>query len=73
MLPVADLPGPLATLAGILPAEALADVFRAALGTGDVAVAVLATGDTAIAGPVAILLVWGIGSVVLAARTFRWE
>ena len=31
------------------------------------------TGDMAIAGPVAILLVWGVGSVVLAARTFRWE
>ena len=57
----------------MLPAAALADVFRAALGTGDVAVAVLGTDDTGIAGPVAILLVWGVGAVVLAARTFRWE
>jgi ABC-2 type transport system permease protein len=73
ILPVAQLPGPLAALAGILPAAALTDVFRAALGTGDVAVAVLGTDDTGIAGPVAILLVWGVGSVVLAARTFRWE
>ncbi len=73
ILPVDQLPGPLATLAGILPAAALADVFRAALGTGDVAVTALGTGDTAIAGSVAILLVWGVGSVVLAARTFRWE
>jgi ABC-2 type transport system permease protein len=73
ILPVDQLPGPLATLAGILPAAALADLFRAALGTGDVAVTVLGTGDTAIAGPVAILLVWGVGSVLLAARTFRWE
>ena len=63
VIPVDHLPGLLATLAGLLPAAALADVFRAALGSGDVAVA----------GPVAILIVWGVGAVVLAARTFRWE
>ena len=63
VIPVADLPGPLATVAGLLPAAALADVFRAALVSGDIAVA----------GPVAILVVWGVGAVVLAARTFRWE
>jgi ABC-2 type transport system permease protein len=73
IIPVDQLPGPLSTLAGILPAAALADLFRAALGTADVAVAVLGTGNTEIARPVAILLVWGVGSVVLAARTFRWE
>ena len=60
VIPVADLPGPLATVAGLLPAAALADVFRAAL----------VSGDAAITGPVAILLVWGVGAVVLA---FRWE
>ncbi len=31
------------------------------------------TGDIAVAGPVAILIVWGVGAVALAARTFRWE
>lgn len=63
VLPVADLPGPLATLAGVLPAAALADVFRAALGSGDVQAT----------GPLVILAAWGIGAVWLAAQTFRWE
>jgi ABC-2 type transport system permease protein len=63
VIPVDQLPGPLAAVAGILPAAALADVFRAALVSGDIAVA----------GPVAILVVWGVGAVALAARTFRWE
>jgi ABC-2 type transport system permease protein len=63
VIPVDQLPGPLATVAGLLPAAALADVFRAALVSGDIAVA----------GPVAILVIWGVGAVALAARTFRWE
>ena len=63
ILPVADLPAPLATIAGILPAAALADVFRAALGAS----------DAAVAGPLVVLAAWGVGAVVLAARTFRWE
>jgi ABC-2 type transport system permease protein len=62
ILPVADLPGPLAAIAGVLPAAALADAFRFALGDG---------GD---ASPsFAILALWGIGAAVLAVRTFRWE
>jgi ABC-2 type transport system permease protein len=63
VIPVDHLPEPLATVAGLLPAAALADVFRAALVSGDIA----------IAGPVAILVAWGVGAVALAARTFRWE
>ena len=63
IVPVADLPAPLAALAGVLPAAALADVFRAAVGSAEVA----------LAEPIAVLLVWGVGAVVLAARTFRWE
>jgi ABC-2 type transport system permease protein len=63
ILQVADLPAPLAALAGVLPAAALADVFRAALGSAEVA----------LAEPIAVLLVWGVGAVLLAARTFRWE
>lgn len=62
ILPVADLPGPLAAIAGVLPAAALADAFRVALGDG---------GDAA--QSFAILALWGIGAVVLAVRTFRWE
>lgn len=63
VLPVSHLPGPLATLAGILPAAALADAFRAALGSGDVD----------IGRSLLVLGAWGIGAVVLAVRTFRWE
>jgi ABC-2 type transport system permease protein len=62
VLPLSHLPGPLAAVAAILPAAALADAFRVALGSG---------GDAAI--PLVILAAWGIAAVVLAARTFRWE
>ena len=34
VVPVDHLPGPLAALAGVLPAAALSDAFRAALGSG---------------------------------------
>jgi ABC-2 type transport system permease protein len=63
VVPVSDLPAPLATLAGILPAAALADAFRVALGSGD--------GEAI--RPLLTLAAWGIGAVVLASRTFRWE
>jgi ABC-2 type transport system permease protein len=63
VVPVADLPVPLAALAGVLPAAALADAFRVALGSG--------SGD--IGRSLLVLAVWGIASVALAARTFRWE
>ena len=62
VLPVDHLPAPLATVAAFLPASALADLFRVALGSG---------GDAARA--TLILAVWAVASVVLAARTFRWE
>jgi len=64
VIPVSHLPEPLATLAGLLPAAALADLFRVALGSGDA---------VDVGRALAILLVWGIGAVVLALRTFRWE
>ncbi len=63
VLPVSHLPGPLAVVASVLPAAALADAFRVALGSG--------TAD--LAASLAILAVWGVGAVVLAVRTFRWE
>ncbi len=65
VLPVSHLPEPLATFAGVLPAAALADAFRVALGAG--------TGVPDLATSLVILAVWGIVTVVLAARTFRWE
>jgi ABC-2 type transport system permease protein len=63
VLPVSDLPGPLAALAGVLPAAALADAFRVALGSSDA--------DPA--PSLVILAVWSVAAIVLAVRTFRWE
>jgi ABC-2 type transport system permease protein len=63
LIPVGELPGPLAGIAGLLPAAPLADAFRAALGTGGVDVA----------RAVGILMAWAIGAIALALRTFRWE
>ena len=59
-------PEPLAALATVLPAAALADAFRVALGSGAVDVDL---------GPVvaSILAVWAVVTVGLAVRTFRWE
>jgi ABC-2 type transport system permease protein len=62
VLPISHLPPALEAVASVLPAAALADAFRVALGQG---------GDAS--RSVAILLAWGIGSVLLAVRTFRWE
>ena len=63
VLPVSHLPGPLAALAGVLPAAALADAFRIALGS--------AAGD--LGRSLLVLAAWGVVTVVLAIRTFRWE
>ena len=63
VLPLDHLPGWLASIASVLPANALADVFRVALG-----------GPGANLGPdLANLAVWGGLASGLAARTFRWE
>lgn len=63
IVPVDRLPDAVAAVARLLPAAALSDALRAGLGS----TAIDAT------GPVVVLLVWGIGAVVVAARTFRWE
>jgi ABC-2 type transport system permease protein len=63
VIPVSHLPGPLADLASWLPAAALADAFRVALGSG----------DADLARSLAILAIWAVGTVGLALRTFRWE
>lgn len=62
VLPVDHLPGPLAALAGILPAAALSDLLRVALGT-----------PGPVGWPLVILGVWGLAAAGLAIRTFRWE
>jgi ABC-2 type transport system permease protein len=62
VVPVDHLPAPLDALAPFLPPAALSEVLRVALGPG---------GDAT--GPLAVLGAWGVTSVALAARTFRWE
>ena len=62
VLPLDHLAAPLAAVASVLPAAALADTFRVALGSGGDATA-----------SVAILVAWGVGAVAVTIRTFRWE
>jgi ABC-2 type transport system permease protein len=59
------LPGPVAAIAHALPAAALSDVLRIAFGSGG------AGGDAL--SPLVLLAVWGVVTVGLAAKTFRWE
>ena len=61
--PLDQLPGPLADLASLLPGAALADTFRAALGSA----------TTDVTGPLVVLAGWAVALPVVAARTFRWE
>jgi ABC-2 type transport system permease protein len=62
IVPIDQLPGPLAAIAEVLPGAALSEAFGIALGAGGDAV-----------GPMAILVAWGLAAVVLTVRTFRWE
>lgn len=63
ILPVDHLPGFLADLARVLPASALSDAYRIALG---------ASSGNALPSLV-VLAIWGIGASLLASRLFRWE
>ncbi len=65
ILPIDDLPAPLATVAAALPAAALSDALRVALAAPGV------VGDGA--GSLALLAGWGVAAVGLAVATFRWE
>ena len=62
VVPVDQLGGPIGTISGLLPAAALAEALRAALGTG---------GD--LGGSLAIVGAWALGALVVAVRWFRWE
>lgn len=64
IVPTDRLPGPLAAIAGGLPAAPLSDLLRQALGSSS-------PGDAA--GDVALLAGWALVTFVVAARTFRWE
>ena len=61
VIPVDQLPGPLAAVAAALPSGALAEGLRA----------VLATGQPPAGGQVLVLLVWTVAAGALAARTVR--
>ncbi|HEY0443201.1 MAG TPA: ABC transporter permease [Candidatus Limnocylindrales bacterium] len=62
VLPLDHLPAPLAALGSVLPASALADLFRAGLGAG---------GDAT--RSLVVLAAWALAAVGVAVRTFRWE
>ncbi len=62
VVPADHLPGPVAAIASLLPAAALSEALRIALGAGG-----------ALGPPLAILGAWAVGAVALTARTFRWE
>lgn len=63
MIPLTSLPGPLRTVAGVLPSAALADVLRDALtGVGH------QPGSSWV-----VLTVWAVAAPVAAARLFRWH
>ena len=62
VLPVDHLPAPLDALGRALPASALSDLFRAAVGTG-----------IEVVGPILVLAGWAAGAAGLAIRWFRWE
>lgn len=65
IVPVDRLPGPVAAIAHALPAAALSDVLRIALGSG-------AAGGDALS-PLVLLGAWGAMAAGLAAATFSWE
>ena len=62
VIPLAELPGPVATFAELLPAGALAETMGAAF----------TPGATAGAQAWIVLAVWAVAAPVAAARFFRW-
>jgi ABC-2 type transport system permease protein len=62
VVPLDHLPTTLADVASYLPAAALSELFRVGLGE---------PGDPNRA--IAVLGAWAIGSIAVAALTFRWE
>ncbi len=62
LVPLPELPEPLATVVRLLPVGALSEAFAAALGSG-----------ADLVRPLGILVLWAIGAVIVAARTFRWD
>ncbi|HUW02766.1 MAG TPA: ABC transporter permease [Acidimicrobiales bacterium] len=63
IVPIDELPGPMQTVAELLPSAALADTVGASL----------TAGASAAARSWIVLAVWALVTPVVAARTFRWE
>jgi ABC-2 type transport system permease protein len=62
IIPVTDLPQPLATIAEWLPAAALSEALRASLG-----------GDGDLLGSLVRLAAWGLAAGAATTRWFRWD
>ncbi len=63
IIPLGELPAPMATIAELLPAAALSTVLQAALRDG-----------AAPAGAAwVVLVVWAVAAPLVATRVFRWE
>ena len=62
IVPTSHLPGSLATIAELLPAAALSEALRVALG-----------GDGDLVRSLAILTVWGAAAAIATVRWFRWD
>jgi ABC-2 type transport system permease protein len=65
IVPIEELPGPLAAIAAALPAAPLSELLRTALGP--------ATAGVDVASPLILLAAWAVAASGLAAATFRWE
>src|SRR4051812_48483637 len=66
IVPIDRLPGPLAAIAGALPAAPLSALLRSGLGSA-------AGAGSDVVSPAILLAVWAVGALVVTARTFRWE
>lgn len=62
VVPVRDLPGPPSSVALASPVGALAEAFRAALGSG---------GDYLVS--LGVVVAWGLVAAAATTRTFRWD
>jgi ABC-2 type transport system permease protein len=62
VVPTSALPGPLATIADLLPFAALSGALRIALGTAPAEI-----------GPFLVLTAWGAFATIVASRRFRWD
>ena len=63
IIPAASLPGPLATIAPLLPSGALVEAFTCTL----------VNGTAPSVGSIAVLIAWLAGGTALSGRTFRWS